>query len=105
MARQRITGAFTGTGMGAALAVSHGNFENPPGLTATIWGTFSGTIVLQRSQDNGNTWVTISQSAAGTPVSYTASCDLNISDPVVGDMYAWNCTVYTSGTINWSLAQ
>src|SRR5215469_6970169 len=105
MARQRLTGAFTGTGMGTALAVSHGSFFNPPGLTATLWGSFSATIALQRSQDNGSTWNTISQSSAGSPATFTAPCDLNIADPVVGDMYSWNCTSFTSGTINWSLAQ
>ena len=104
MARQTVTGVLSGPGMSARLAVSHGNYDNPPGLVGALWGTFSGTVQLVRSRD-GVTWNPVYQ-PVGTPVSFSAfPVDINISDPVVGDQYAWSCVAYTSGQLSYDLFQ
>lgn len=103
--RVRNTGSFTAAGAGQPMALMGGAFGQPAGLAASIWGTFSGTVVLERSRDGGATWNAVSKDTSGTPASYTAEADINISDGVVGDLYRWHCTTFTSGTINWDMAQ
>lgn len=68
-------------------------------LTLSISGTWTGTVVLQRSFDNGDTWITLA--------SYTTNQDISINDKTTDILYRAGCATgnYTSGTINIILAK
>ena len=93
-----VTGAFASATAGTAV-----RFEKSFNLS--IWGTFVGTIALQRSFDQGTTWNTVAADAYGTAASWTAPVDLIIdTQGEQGVLYRLNCTAYTSGTANWRLS-
>ena len=101
--------AFTGspfmaTGVSAPFVV-YGQF------LVSIWGTplngdgtpgsFVGTVRLERSGDQGTTYLPVSIDGAGTPATYSGSVVVEGED-VNGAYYRFNCVGYTSGTINYS---
>ena len=92
------TGTFTATGTGAAVPVSRRGDMN-----ISLWGTFVGTVRLERSYD-GTTWLPLTY-LDGPGLSWTApmSTSFPVSDP--GASYRFNCTAYTSGTVNWRISQ
>ncbi|MEY3774316.1 MAG: hypothetical protein RLZZ129_1096, partial [Verrucomicrobiota bacterium] len=47
-----MQGTFTGTGRSAAFIPKQGSAFN-----VSVWGTFSATVQMQRSFDNGTTWL------------------------------------------------
>lgn len=68
--------------------------------------TFSGTIQLERSFDGGATWIVCNIGGAGTLAQYTTGTPVNVAfgEPEAGVLYRLNCTVYSSGTINYRLS-
>jgi hypothetical protein len=97
------TGSFTATGDSASVVpVAAGAFKS--GFNATIWGTFVGSIQLQRSFDQGITWVPITIGGAAA-LTYTAPASELVSEVESGVSWRCACTAYTSGTINYRLSQ
>lgn len=104
----RISGTFAGTGQ-SSTAVVFGLFN------VVLWGTplggagetatFSGTVNVERSMDNGTTWVPVSTDGTGTQAIYTTPVSVSGMEPENGVLYRFNCTTYTSGTINYRLSQ
>ena len=104
----RLSGTFTGTGQSVS-AVVFGPFN------AVLWGTplsgtgvagsFSGTVQLERSLDNGTTWVVVATDGTGTQAIYTTSISVAGMEPEQGALYRFDCTGYVSGTINYRLSQ
>jgi hypothetical protein len=93
------TGAFTATGGGAAVPIArHGD------LNLSLWGTFAATVTLERSYDGGSTWLPLTY-LDGVALSWTApmSTAFSVEDP--GASYRFNCTAFTSGTVNWRISQ
>lgn len=88
-----LSTSFTAVGAGGALAVRKGDK-----FTYSVSGTFSGTVVLEKSQDL-LAWEIISShtaAASGTiEVEATAASSLS---------YRFRCSAYTSGTIETSIA-
>lgn len=98
MAVSRITDpAFTGTGQSATAAV-YGAFN------IAIWGTFVGTVALERALD-GTNFVAVATDGTGAPASYTSPVSVSGLEPESGVTYRFNCTAYTSGTIHCRLSQ
>jgi hypothetical protein len=91
------SGSFSATGVSPSFAVK-GDF----GLQ--ISGTFVGTVVLERSLDDGANWIV--PTAAGNQLySFTAPASEDLSAPEYGDLFRLHCTAYTSGTINFLAMQ
>jgi hypothetical protein len=86
-------------------ATAAGGIEMRGKFNASIQGTFVGTVVIQRSYDNGSTWETVSKDASGSDASFTAPCSIVVEESEAGVQYRWNCTAYTSGTINTRISQ
>jgi hypothetical protein len=68
-----------------------------------MWGTFAGTILVEKTYDSGTTWITVSQDVAGTPASYALNLtagSINLTLCEVETQVAWRirCTTFTSGT-------
>ena len=64
-----------------------------------IDGTFSGTVVLERSFDNGITWNPASRDSAGVAAAFTVPASVVADEPEAGVLYRFQCTAYTSGSI------
>lgn len=92
-----ISGNFTGTGQSSSQVVKgYYNFS--------LWGTFVGTTEIDKSFDGGTTWIPVSLDALGDKASYTAPITVTGFECENGVLYRVNCTVYTSGTINYRLS-
>ena len=85
-------------------ATAAGSIEMYGKFNASIQGTFVATVALQRSYDN-STWETVSKDASGSDASFTAPCSFQVEEVERGVFYRWNCTAYTSGTINTRISQ
>lgn len=70
-----------------------------------LWGTFVGTARLEKSFDGGATWLPCCEDNTGTAAAYTAPVNLSGFEPEYGVLYRWNCTDYTSGTVNYRISQ
>ncbi len=68
-------------------------FKSPYNLS--IYGTFSATINLERSFDEGATWQVVRV--------FTIASERIGDEPEPGTLYRFNCTSYTSGTANCRL--
>lgn len=88
-----FTAAVVATG-GTVLGVWLGYFN------LFVYGTFSGTVQLEKSFDGGTTWIPASLDTAGDPASYTTPCTVTGFECEKGMYYRINCTAFTSGTIN-----
>ena len=80
-----------------ASAQMYGNFNY------SLSGTFVGTVRLEKSYNEGTTWMPVT--AGGIDVEFIAPCEELFTEPEVGVVYSWNCTAYTSGTINARISQ
>jgi len=95
---------FTATGVSPSFIV-YGQFA------ASVWGTplngdgtpgaFTGSVRLECSRDQGTTFLPVSIDGAGSPATYSGAVAVEGED-VNGAYYRFNCTSYTSGTINYS---
>lgn len=84
------SGSFSGTGAGSSVATVGSEL-----LTLSIRGTFTATIDLERSYDDGGNWSVVE--------SYTAATEKNIESASRDFVYRLNCSAYTSGTANYYL--
>ena len=132
MATQNATGnpAAVGTVVGASVSINH-PFQaarlftsfTAPALSATVsingcycfyvWGTpvgaqgesgsFTGSVQLEESPDNGTTWIPVSTDGTGTPAVYTTAVCVRgkTAFPVLMRV---NCTALSAGTIATVLA-
>lgn len=96
-----VTGTFTGTGQSAAF---HPMVADLPyaSFNMSLWGTFAGTVQLERSFD-GATWLPLTE--RGSSITFTGPCSEIFEEPEPSAQYRLNCTSYTSGTINYRLSQ
>lgn len=94
-AGEKVSSSFTATGSSSRYSTA----QNVP-FNAAIWGTFVGTVTLERSLDNGTTWLTVPMPDM-TDATFTAPKNFVVNDPQPGTLYRWTCSAYTSGTINY----
>lgn len=71
----------------------------------SLWGTFSGSVQLERSFDGGVTWLPVSASSGGTVLAWTAPVSLTWPEIEHQVLYHLNCTALTAGTVNFRLSQ
>ena len=84
MSDHPVTGTFTSTANSAALEVNRGYFN------ISISGTFSSSIQLQRSFNQGTTWLDVGSAITG-------ASEQVIHEPEAGVQYRFENT-WTSGT-------
>lgn len=103
-----LSGTFAATGQ-SANGIVIGSFNvslwGTPLGSAGEAGTFSGTVNVERSLDNGTTWIPASTDGTGTQAIYTGPISVTGFEPEDGSLYRFNCTAYSSGTINYRLSQ
>jgi hypothetical protein len=96
------TGTFTATGQSASFTPATPDNNRGP-FNMSLWGTFVGTVQVERSFDGGTTWLPLT--ALGTAIPFTAPCSEVFEELEFGVQYRLNCTAYTSGTINYRLSR
>lgn len=94
-----LTGTFTATGNGGSAQVQPGHYN------VSIWGTFVGTVVLERSFDSGTTWIPRNYDYSGTAVSFTAPASIEMHEHELGVLVRVRCSAYTSGTVNYRISE
>jgi hypothetical protein len=90
------TGVFTTTGQSSPRGITGG-------FNMSLWGSFTGMVQIERSFDDGTTWLPLT--ALGTAISFTGPCSEVLEEPAFGALYRLNCTALTSGTINYRIGQ
>lgn len=80
-----VIGAFT------ASAQASPSFKRASGFNISLSGTWVATVNLERSFDQGATWVIVK--------SYTANAQEVVDDPSPDNFYRFNCTAFTSGPV------
>ena len=95
---EQLEGTFSGTGQSSSVQL-WGVFN------MFLYGTFTATVRLERSFDDGVNWVPVSASQSGTDASYSAPMSLSWQEVEPGMLYRLNCTAHTNGTVNYRLAQ
>lgn len=93
-----VGGSFTAMGQSAAYTPVAGRSIN-----YSAWGTFVGTLRLERSFDAGVTWLPVT--ALGTGISFTAPFSETWDEAEANVQYRLNCSAYTSGTANYRISQ
>jgi hypothetical protein len=101
MAVQAVTGSFAATGNGNTMVPNTGRVNVNCGLNVSVYGTFVGTVVLERSFD-GTNYIPVLRN--GTAISYTAPSSETLYDPEGDVIYRLRCSAYTSGTANYRLS-
>lgn len=86
--------ALAATGGSANLACPWGWFN------FTVYGTFSGTVILEKSFDGGTTWVGCNIPFTTSAVTTTAAASFQVFEPERGVLYRSNMTARVSGTAN-----
>lgn len=90
MAIALLNGSFTGTGASSAVTI-HGCFN------LSLSGFGSATVAVERSFDDGSTWVSVE--------AFSADAERIGKEPENKIQYRLNCTAYTSGTINYRISR
>lgn len=97
LAGSTLAGDFTATGQSNAFTPLAGR-----GFDVSAWGTFVGSVQLERNI--GGQWLPLTVNGQAA-YKWTAPFTETVNEPVYGVQYRLNCTAYTSGTINYSFNQ
>lgn len=84
-----IDKSFTAIGVGISLLIKSGQ-----SFTYSLSGTFSGTAILERSLNGGQTW----DALLTKTVAASGRIDVNLANGGSA-IYRWVCSAYTSGTL------
>lgn len=95
----KLVDDYTISGTISAVNDTVGNMDLNAGesMVISLSGTWAATIELQRSYDNGSTWLTY--------LSFTANATLEINNLEDDVLYRWRCTAHTSGSATARLTQ
>lgn len=93
-----IAGSFAAVGQSLPFGIP----QNRVDFNISVWGTFSGTVVVERSFDGGTTWIPKWPDAV-----YSISSPVTFSDsePEEGVRYRLNCTSLSNGPVNYRVSQ
>jgi hypothetical protein len=93
-----VTSNFTSTGASPPFRQVNGGFN------VSISGTFVATVQIERSFDNGSTWLPVTADAGGTPMMFSGPVSFPMYEPEPGVVYRVNVTSYTSGSLTARLS-
>lgn len=97
-----VAGTFVATGESPRFVPSanlrRGRFN------VSIWGTFVGTVQLQRTFDGGASWLACSKPDL-TLANFTETVSFVVEETEDNVDYRLACIAYTSGTINYRMSR
>lgn len=86
-----VTGTFTATGSSASVNPIVGSNERSRIVNVSLSGTWVATVLVERSFNNGVTWLTVA--------SHTANVEEQHTEQEPGVMYRLRCSAFTSDTV------
>ena len=92
-----VQGTFTGTGVSDEFVPSIRDVQEADEFNVTLSGFGTATVQLQRSFDDGATWIPVKE--------YTAAAAEVGREPEAGVRYRFECTSHTSGSIYYRLSK
>jgi hypothetical protein len=93
-----VSGVFSAVGQSELFHALGGHTFNVSG-----WGSFSGSVQLERSFDKGVTWLYLT--AAGTQIYiWQSAFSESAEEHEYNVLYRFNCTALTSGQINYRMS-
>lgn len=94
-----LAGSTSGSGTSAVFTPQLGRV-----MTLSLWGTWAGSVTLQRSTDGGTTKLPVT--VGGLPWgAFTANCNEQVWVPTDAAETFYLAIVITSGTLNYRMAQ
>lgn len=105
-----VTGAFTAAAQTAGPFTPKDSPLQDPGsggvqsFNFSVFGTFVGTVVLEKSFDAGTTWIQVFD-RSGAAISTTTPKTIIVDEPEDSVQYRARCSAYTSGTANVRLSR
>lgn len=96
--RNVVEGVFSGIGQSDSVDL-YGPFN------LSFWGAFIATAQLERSFDNGGTWIPCARDATGTVAAYNTAISLVGDEYETKIKYRLSCTAFTSGAMNYRISQ
>lgn len=94
-----VTGSFTGTGQSAVgIPKPWDDKKTTARFNLDLDGTFAATIDVERSFDGGTTWSFVKGQQHTVPVSQV------LEEPEDNVQYRLNCSVFTSGQVDYRLS-
>jgi hypothetical protein len=99
MGSKVVTGTLTAANQVSAALQVEKDFN------IALWGTFDATTVLERSFDEGATWLPCSLNTSGDQAAYTTALSATVFEPEGGVRYRWRCSIFNSGTISYRISQ
>lgn len=94
-----VSGSFSATGSSTAFSPIPGR-----GFNLSVWGTFVGTVIVERSFDSGTTWLPLTASGVSL-FNFVAPASEITEEPEYGVQYRFRCSAFGSGTINYRISQ
>lgn len=106
MAINAVTGSFGATGNGSSFVPEPAvDLKHVVGFNVSVYGTFVGTAVLEKTYDAGVNWIPVLRPGGNTAVSYTTPSTEVLYEPEDSVAYRLRCSAWTSGTINYRLSK
>lgn len=106
MSIQAITGTFVAATNGSTfMPEPNQDRRYSADYNVSVWGTFVGTVVLERSFDGGTTWIPMLRTNTATAISYTVPSTEILWEPEDSVLVRLRCSAFTSGTISYRLSQ
>ena len=94
-----ISGQFTAQGQASTGTAFAGLFS------IFLGGTFSATVLLERSPDGGSNYYPCSLDPTGTIAEWTAACSVDAESANFGILYRLRCVSFSTGPVNYALLQ
>lgn len=91
-----VAGTFVATGSSAGLIPVTGSFSIPRNMNISLSGTFTATVLVERSFDGGTTYHLVD--------THTAIVETNIIEQETSVLYRLRCSAYTDGTVVYRLS-
>jgi hypothetical protein len=73
-------------------------------FNVSIWGTFVATVKLERSFDDGVTWLVCSKPDL-SDAAFTFPVTFAVEEPEADIYYRLTCSAFTSGTVNYRMSR
>lgn len=99
MAVRSIGGTITSTGATESVEL------NGSGNVLLDFSGAVATISLEKSFDDGSTWHVASKDSVPNPATYTGDINGVVEEHEYHVLYRFNCTSYSSGTINYRISR
>lgn len=101
-----LAGSFTGTGQSTCFS-AQGTFNIYIYGSGGPNGAWNASVQVERSVNGGTTWVVAGVGGGGQQAVYNVpNQDVSVQafEPEAGVVYRFDCTSYTSGTINYRMS-